>query len=113
MLHRFTRRKSGRRQLSPLVLSGVVLLAIAFAAPSSAFGYAGTRPVGSPALSDASAASRVVRTGWERIPRNYTANHRVPTAAELSRYRAAHWGPCASTHWTKVTGNFTGTTDDI
>jgi autotransporter family porin len=69
----------------------------------------GTRPVGSPPLTDAVAAAQVQRSGWEPRPQNATANYRVPTADELAAWRAQDdWAWKAST-----TGNFTGTTDEI
>lgn len=86
-------------------------------APTAApTGKAVTRPVGSPSLSDADAAARVSRSTWEpRLP-NYTPNHRVPTAAELTAFRGAQskldaWN--VNPYQQKVTGNFTGTTDEI
>jgi hypothetical protein len=67
-------------------------------------------------LSDADAASRVRRAGWEPRPANTTANHRVATATELSAFRTAavgfNWGACES-YKARITGNFTGTTDEI
>jgi hypothetical protein len=83
-------------------------------APSGA--QAITRPVGSPPLSDAEAAAHVRRSPWEPRPDNDAANQRFPTAAELDLYyntrRAAHLyadNPYAYL----VTGNFSGTTDEI
>lgn len=75
-----------------------------------------TRPVGSPALSDAEAASRVRRSPWEPRPQNFTANHTVPTDAELQAFRAAQaaldaWN--VNPYAQQVTGQFTGTTDEI
>jgi hypothetical protein len=96
-------------------MSGILVcaLALTIVGPSSAFGYAGTRAVGSNIWSDGYSAGHVVRNGWEPVPANYAANHRVPTAAELARFRATYYGPCQASHWSKVTGNFTGTTDEI
>jgi hypothetical protein len=78
--------------------------------PSS--GKAVTRPVGSAPLSDGVAASRVARSGFEPRPDNADENRRIPTAAELSNWRAATTHEC---NWMRghVTGNFTGTTDEI
>lgn len=68
-----------------------------------------SRPVGSPPLADAVAAAHVRRDGWDPSPQNAAANHRVPTAAELARYRRQDkW------RWKRrVTGGFRGTTDEI
>lgn len=72
------------------------------------------RPVGSAVLSDADAASRVRRTGWEPRPENATANQTVPTAQHLAAFNSftGQWGSCDHLR-VKVTGNFRGTTDEI
>jgi transglycosylase-like protein with SLT domain len=70
-----------------------------------------TRRVGSPPLSDAQAAALVTPSSWEPRPGNYTPNHRVPTSSELATYRSLNGTPAA--YRDKVTGNFTGTTDEI
>ena len=77
-------------------------------------GQAKTRPVGSPVLSDADAASRVKRSSFEPRPGNATANQRVPTSAELTHFRtySPDWGVCAEKFKPYITGNFTGTTDE-
>ena len=74
----------------------------------------GLRPPGSPPLSDTDAAALVTRSTWEPRPGNATANARRPTSTELSAYRtaAANWGNCNGFHGL-VTGNFSGTTDEI
>ncbi len=69
------------------------------------------RPVGAAPLSDAEAASRVRRSSWEPRPGNYTPNHRVPTSSELADFRSLNATP--TWYKDKVTGNFTGTTDEI
>src|SRR5947209_4218997 len=71
-------------------------------------------PAAGPALSDAAAAALVTHSTWEPRPDNATANSRVPTSAELATYRAnaENWGSCNNYHQ-YVTGNFTGTTDEI
>jgi hypothetical protein len=74
-------------------------------------GKATTSPVGSPPLSDTEAAARVTRSTWEPRPENYTPNHRVPTSAELAEFRSVNAMPAL--YEDKVTGNFTGTTDEI
>ncbi len=85
---------------------------------SSSAGPATLRPVGSGPLSDAEAASRVTRDPWEPRPENSWYNHKTPTQAQLDHFRSQNpWSrssdpPC---EWMrqKVTGNFTGTTDEI
>src|SRR2546430_6336764 len=62
-------------------------------------------------------ASRVHRSSWEPRPDNYGANHRVPTAQQIATL--APWGPDsgrdpkADALRRQITGNFTGTTDEI
>lgn len=67
-------------------------------------------------LSDSDAASRVVRSSFEPRPQNATPNKRIPTATELStyltKYAGVDLGAC-NTYKSKVTGNFTGTTDEV
>ena len=63
---------------------------------------------------DAQAAAKVRRSTWEPRPQNYTANHRVPTATELSVFRATvGTGSRLPAYNDRITGNFTGTTDEI
>lgn len=71
-------------------------------------------PTTTPTLSDTGASDRVDRTVWEPRALNSAANRRTPTDSELTAYRSAanDWGRCNSFH-TKVTGGFTGTTDEI
>jgi autotransporter family porin len=79
---------------------------------SGSGGKATLRPVGSGPLGDAEAASRV-RPRGERRPGNSTENQTTPTRSELERFYAADsWGNC---NWlrSRVTGNFTGTTDEV
>lgn len=71
--------------------------------------WAQTRAVGSPPLSDRSAAARVKRAGYEVRPSNAAANRRVPTQRELASFRARSDMPYKD----RVTGSFTGTTDEI
>lgn len=71
-----------------------------------------TRPVGSPILSDAEAASHVRRSSWEPRPGNAEANQRVPLPGELDVFMRDNIS-IFSEHKPLVTGNFTGTTDEI
>ncbi len=112
-----------RGRLSPVWLC--VLLCTVALLPGTAVGSvraetslekAVTRPVGSLALSDAQAASRVRRSSWEPRPQNSTANQRVPSASELEAFHDAQaaldeWN--VNPYFQQVTGNFTGTTDEI
>jgi hypothetical protein len=72
------------------------------------------RPPGSAILSDAQAAAMVRRSSWEPRPGNTTENHTVPTASQLQNFYSytGQWGNCDNLR-AKVTGNFTGTTDEI
>ena len=78
---------------------------------TTAWSRAELRPPGSAVLSDAMAASRIRRSAWEPRPGNTTANHRVPSAAELASFRSQSAGQ--SPLFAYVTGNFAGTTDEI
>jgi hypothetical protein len=88
------------------------------AAPTAVVaGLSGTLTPGSPLPSEAICAARVHRSSFEPRPDNQTANNTVPTAAQLSGL--APWSPAmgldprADTLRTQITGNFTGTTDEI
>ena len=74
-----------------------------------------TTAVGAPILSDAAAAAPVSRSSFEPRARNAQANQRVPSASELIRFFAfsPNWGPCAEPLKARISGNFTGTTDEI
>ena len=72
-------------------------------------GGASMRPVGSAILSDKEAASWLRRSTWEPRPDNATANWRVPTAQELD----AFWSRSDEPFSELVTGDFTGTTEEL
>lgn len=76
---------------------------------------ASTRPAGALVLGDLEAAARVRRSSWEPRPENAEENRRMPTPAELDRFRTenATWGDCHVAHVRRVTGQFEGTTDEI
>jgi hypothetical protein len=82
--------------------------------PPSPSATAGTTVSIPPLLSDGEAAARVVRSPWEPRPGNAAANQRVPSGVELAAYRdqADDWRRCHG-HAARVTGAFTGTTDEI
>jgi hypothetical protein len=84
-------------------------------APSLTFDSSGarkvrstTRPPGAAFLRDGAAAAHV-RPAPEIRPDNVAANHATPSKAELADFRAAPSQPYS----TQVTGDFTGTTDEI
>jgi autotransporter family porin len=82
--------------------------------PSASAAQAGTRAPGAAVLSDSEAAGHVTRSGWEPRPGNARPNHTVPSAAALGLFQAASpsWGAC-DTLKRHITGNFTGTTDEL
>lgn len=77
----------------------------------------GTLPPGSPLPSEATCAARVHRSSFEPRPDNRTANSSVPTAAQIAAL--GPWGSSigldakADGLRKQITGNFTGTTDEI
>lgn len=72
---------------------------------------------GSTLPSDSECAARVRRSSWEPRPDNTTANQSVPTAQQIAQL--GPWGPAmgddakADALRKRITGNFTGTTDEI
>ena len=76
-----------------------------------------TLPPGAKLPSESECAARVRRYSWEPRPDNTAANHTVPTAPQISQLEP--WGPAigvdsrADTLRRQITGNFTGTTDEI
>ena len=76
-----------------------------------------TLPSGTKLPSESECATRVRQYAWEPRPDNTAANHRVPTAQQISQL--APWGPAigvdprADTLRRQITGDFTGTTDEI
>ena len=76
-------------------------------------GYFALRPVGSFATlpDDAQAAAMVRRSGWEPRPENTEANQTVPPeGTRLDGYAGMVNGPAV---FGRITGNFTGTTEEI
>ena len=82
--------------------------------PTTSTATSALRAVGSPVLSDADAAAKVRRSSWEPRPSNATENATVPTSSQLSTFYSytGQWGSCDNLR-NKVTGKFTGTTDEI
>lgn len=76
-----------------------------------------TLPPGSTLPSESACASLITRSSFEPRPDNNTANHSVPTAAQIANI--SPWGPLigmdakSDSIRKQITGNFTGTTDEI
>jgi hypothetical protein len=95
--------------------TAVVTAAPAPPPPPTTHEYFSTLPAGSAVpRGDADCANRVTRNPWEPRPENYAANHTVPSGP-VAWNNNPSW-----TYWSafiarrnKVTGNFTGTTDEI
>ncbi len=74
-------------------------------------------PPGAKLPSEVICTSRVHRSSWEPRPDNATANHQVPTTQQIAGMEP--WGPSigfdpkADTLRKQITGDFTGTTDEI
>ncbi|HEV2461889.1 MAG TPA: hypothetical protein VGS80_26330 [Ktedonobacterales bacterium] len=74
-------------------------------------------PPGQTLPTEAACAALVHRSTWEPRPDNYAANHHVPTPSQIAAL--APWDesigvdPKADTLRRQITGNFTGTTDEI
>ena len=83
----------------------------ASSAKPPAAGYFTTRPPGSTLPSDAECAALVHRSSWEPRHQNDTANHALPSSSQLSTFRSGD--ALGTAYKNRVTGNFTGTTDEI
>jgi len=76
-----------------------------------------TLPPGAILPSESECTSRVRRSSWEPRPDNTVANQRIPTVQQIAGMEP--WGPAigldikADTIRKQITGNFTGTTDEI
>ena len=86
------------------------------AAASIAGGFT-TLPPGLALPSEQQCAARVHRSSWEPRPDNASANSSVPTQQQIAQLSS--WGPAigvdpkADALRKQITGNFTGTTDEI
>lgn len=96
------------------------VVASVYMPPPSVSSIAGgftTLPPGAALPTEQECAARVHRSSWEPRPDNTTANQSVPTAQQIAQL--APWGPArgddvrADALRKQITGNFTGTTDDI
>jgi len=76
-----------------------------------------TLPPGSALPGDSTCASQITRSSFEPRLDNNTANHQVPTAAQIANLHP--WNPLIGMETNsdnlrkRITGNFTGTTDEI
>jgi hypothetical protein len=113
-----------RRTAALAALSVLSVLLVACSSPSApaatpvpdarpvAGGWFPLQPVGSFAmLDDTQAAALVHRSSWEPRPDNTAANHVIPPPD----FRPAGYGGMLNgpTVFSRITGNFTGTTDEI
>jgi hypothetical protein len=76
-----------------------------------------TLPPGSALPGESTCAASITTSSFEPRPDNYSANHRVPTAAQIANLQP--WNPSigmddkSDSLRKQITGNFTGTTDEI
>ncbi len=92
------------RRLLPAVLLAVLLALPSTAGATLVYGGPNAKP-----LSDRAAARRVHRSAFEPRADNAAANHRMPSRAQLADFRRRSDMPNKA----RVTGHFTGTTDEI
>lgn len=76
-------------------------------------GYFALSAPGTPFPSDAVCAAQVHHSSWEPRPDNTTANHTVPPAGYLTATNPDWDATWNANYRTRITGNFTGTTDEI
>jgi autotransporter family porin len=112
---------STRKWIIVVVVAGLVAAAAVLAvstrkhrtssAPDG--GYFQTLPPGAALPSDATCAKRVHRSTWEPRSDNETANHTKPEGPVHLAESSAFDSTWKDTYETRITGNFTGTTDEI
>jgi autotransporter family porin len=109
--------RSARRR--PVIVVAALLLSLA-AGAGVALSAVLAGPAGGPLvprvpLGDRDAAQQVTRAGADVRPENALANDRVPTRAELARYRQGRrrLPLCRRRLDLRVTGRFRGTTDEV
>ena len=84
---------------------------------SSGVNNGATLPPGSALPGDSTCASQITRSSFEPRTDNNSANHQVPTAAQIANLHP--WNPLIGMNTSsdnlrkRITGNFTGTTDEI
>jgi hypothetical protein len=104
-------RVLGRPPRTVRAATGLLSLAICALLTSAPAALAGSPTKVGPELSDAGAAALVVHS-IETRGDNIPDNHRVPTAAQLSYFRA-HNDALPSRYLERVDGDFRGSTDEI
>ncbi len=82
-------------------------------APPRAGGWFLTRPVGAALPTEATCDARVRYSPWEPRPQNNAANHKIPSKRVTIRKHPAYNATWQAKYRPRVTGNFTGTTDEI
>jgi hypothetical protein len=92
----------------PRACLGLCALALLWPAPAAASRMVPVA-IGTPPLSDAQAAARVSRDGWEPRPQNAEDNQTVPTRSQLAAFHRQSSEPYAK--W--VDGQYRGSTDQI
>jgi hypothetical protein len=105
----------------PLLAAGTMSPAYASADPPPPDGYFALRPPGEALPSQHACATQVHRSSWEPRPDNDAANHRMPDTTAVHRSFASRPRAGAGTYdlrWdsyllARVTGHFSGTTDEI
>ena len=80
--------------------------------PAAYVSYFGTLPPGAPLPGEAACAREVARDPWEPRPDNRVANQTNPFTQGF-RLRDSYLGSYGPGYEDRVTGNFTGTTDEI
>ena len=95
------------RQIRTLLCAAV----LAGAAAASAAPAANAKDAVAAARSDEAAAALVHRSSWEPRPENRDENHRRPSADTLRRFR--HSSALPRAYKRRVSGDYTGTTDEI
>ena len=117
---------NGRRNLIIVVVVVVLIIGIGGAAvllnkssntgmvsPVPAAGYFQTLPPGAALPTDAECAARVHHSAWEPRPDNTKANHTKPTQPVHLADDPAYDATFQAKYKPRVTGDFTGTTDEI
>jgi autotransporter family porin len=80
--------------------------------PPAYVGFFTTLPVGAALPGDALCAREVAPNGWEPRPQNATAN-RTNVYAQGFRFHSGYFDTYGPAYGARVTGNFSGTTDQI
>jgi hypothetical protein len=80
--------------------------------PPATIGFFGTLGVGAALPSDATCARQVGTNPWEARPENAATNH-VNVYAQGFRLHSAYFDAFGPSYGARITGNFSGTTDQI